>query len=598
MLARAQPKGIADTYKKLNADNTNRLELQRLRAGLQAERSSFDSHWAELGRFIFPRRTRMYTTDVDRGNRRNTSIINSTGGLAARTLRSGMMSGFTSPSRPWFRMTTIDPDLAKFDTVKEWLYDVTWRMSEVFLRSNLYTSLQTVYGDMGVFGTAAMLIEEDLDRVIHTYPFAIGSYYFFADDKLKINGFMRDFRMTVRQIVEKFGVKEGSSDIDWTNISAMVRSLWNDSTTEAWIDVTHAIIPNNDWNPNSKLSASKRYLSIYYERGSTSGNLTLSQIDSTKVLSRKGYDKFRVLGPRWDVTGEDVYGTYCPGMEALGDIQGLQIYEKRGAQALEKLINPAMVGPVSLRGQKASILPGDVTYLATTGGGQTFAPAYQINPNFQQFNIEKAAIQQRIERAFFKDLWLAVSELDKGNVTAEEIRALKEEKLQEVGPVIDRLNQDLLDPLVEQTFDLMNAQGHIPPPPPELAKAGLRVEYTSIMSQASRALNASVIERFMGFVTQVQQVNPNDPSALDKVNKDELLDHLGESLTLPPGIILDDDKVAQLRAQRAQAQQAQQKAAAMEQASKTAKNLAQAPTEGGNALSDLLTQAKAGDMQP
>lgn len=583
------------TFKK---DLSQRLELERLRSQLLIERASFFSHWQELGRFIFPRRTRMYTTEVDKGWRRNQSIIDSTGGLAARTLRSGMISSFTSPSRPWFRLTTLDPDLAKRESVKEWLYDATWRMSDIFLRSNLYQSLSTIFGDMGVFGTSAMLIEEDFDRVIHTYPFVIGSYYLFADDKLKINGFMRDFRLTVRQIVEKFGVVPGTNKIDWNNMSGMVKGLWDMGTTEVWLELSHAIIPNPQWDPHSNLSHKKRYLSVYYERGSMGSQFSISDLDTTKVLSKRGYDKFRVLAPRWETSGEDIYGTYCPGMEALGDIQGLQTMERRAAQALEKSINPPMVGPASLRNAKATVLPGDITYLDSRDGQQSFTPAYQINPNFQQLELKENQIRERIKKCFHEDLWLVISNLDKGSVTAEEVRALKEEKLQEIGPVVDRLNQDLLDPLIDMTFDIMQQQRLLPPPPQELAKRPLKVEYISIMHQAQKALSAGGIERLWGFAAQIRQAEPDKPEVLDKINTDELLDHYGDALTTPPGIIRDDQDVAKIRAQRQQAAAAQQKMSAIEQASKAAKNLAGSDTSGQNALTDLIDQGQAGSLVP
>lgn len=579
-------------------ERINRLELERLRSALSAERSSFVSHWQEIGEFIAPRRTRFWTSDRDRGNRRNYKIINSTGTHSWHTLQAGMMSGFTSPSRQWFRLTTQDPDLAKMEPVKEWLYDVTWMMSDVFLRSNLYTSLMTVYGDMGGFGTSAMMVMEDFSRVIHTFPFVIGSYYLYADSKNNIVGLMRDYMMTVRQIVEQFAWDDEAKAYDWENVSHMVKNLWDAGTTEAWIDITHSIGPNPGWDPDSLRSDRKKYLSVYYERGSVGSQYTISTVDSTKVLSRRGFDKFRVMAPRWEVSGEDIYGTYCPGMEALGDIQGLQVYERRGAQALEKSINPPMVGPASLRSQKATVVPGDITYLDTREGQQKFEPAYLIQPNFQQMNLEKQSIMERIKKSFHEDLWLVVSNLDKGNVTAEEIRALQNEKLQEIGPVVDRLNQDLLDPLVEQTFDIMSAQGRIPPPPPMLRKRPLKVEYVSIIAQAQKALAAGGIEQFLGFAMKVAEAKPQDPSVLDKVNMDEILERYGEDLTIPPGIVRDDDDVAKLREQRQQASARQQQLAEAEQASKTAKNLGQAPTDGQSALTDLIQRAQAGQMGP
>lgn len=586
-------------YAGSNADEKiNRLDLERLRASLSAERSSFLSHWQEIGEFIAPRRTRFWSTDRDRGNRRNYKIINSTGTHAWHTLQSGMMSGFTSPARQWFRLTTLDPDLEKMEPVKEWLFDVTWAMSDVFLRSNLYTSLMTVYGDMGGFGTAAMMVMEDFNRVIHTFPFVIGSYYLYTDYKNNVIGFMRDYMMTVRQIVEEFAWDEESKKFDWTNVSSMVKTLWDAGNTEAWIDVTHSIGPNPDWDPNNPRSDKKKYVSVYYERGSTGSQYTISQVDSTKVLSRRGYDKFRIMAPRWEVSGEDIYGTYCPGMEALGDIQSLQVYERRGAQALEKSINPPMVGPASLRSQKATVVPGDITYVDVRDGQQKFEPAYQINPNFQQMNIMMDAISGRIKKSFHEDLWLVISNLQKGSVTAEEIRALQSEKLQEIGPVVDRLNQDLLDPLVEQTFDIMMAQGRLPPPPDVLKKQPLKVQYTSIIAQAQKALAAGGIEQFTGYLMKIKEMNPEDPNILDKVNFDEAIDRYGEDLTIPPGLVRDDEEVAGIRAQRAKAMQAQQQAAAAEQASKTAKNLAGSDTAGQNALTQLLDSAHAGQLGP
>lgn len=580
----------------IDQDASMRQQLERLRGQLMIERSSFLTHWQDIDLYLAPRRARFYTTDVDRGYRRNQFIINSTATHAWGTLRSGMMSGFTSPSRPWFRMSAQDPDLAKFEPVKEWLYDVTWRMHDIFLRSNVYNILPTVYGDMSGFGTGCMMVMEDFDNTIHCYEFPLGSYYLFNNDKLRVNGFMRDFRLSVRQIVEKFVWDAEKNAFDWSCCSSIVKNLWDAGTTEVWIELVQYVGPNAQYKPDSLRSEHKKYISVYYERGTPTGGYSSATIDTTKTLRVRGYDRFRVLAPRWEVAGEDVYGTMCPGMESLGDNKSLQTYERRSAQALEKSINPAMVAPASMRTQKASTVPGDITWMTDPNG--EFKPAYQINPNFQQYNIATQAIEQRLKKSFHEDLWLVISNLDKGNVTAEQVRALQNEKLQEIGPVVDRLNMDLLDPLVEITFEIGLKQGLFPPPPKELAKQPMKVEYTSIIAQAQKALSAGGIEQFTGYALRLKEANPEDPSILDKVNFDEAIDHYGDALTLPPGLVRDDDEVKKMRDQRAQAQAKQQQLAQAEQASKTAKNLAGAPTNGGNALSDLIAQGQAGSLQP
>lgn len=577
----------------------SRTQFERLRGQLLVERSTFISHWEQLSRYIFPRRSRFFTTDRDRGNRRNHSIIDATAGLAFRTLRSGMMAGFTSPSRPWFRLATYDPDLDKFEPVKEWLYLVTDIMANMFMRSNLYTTLPTFYGDMGVFGTGVFLIQEDFDTVMRCYgPFPVGSFYLIADEKWMITGFMRDFQLTVRQIVEQFAMDPMDATIHWDRVSGLVKNLYEGGTTEAWLELSHCIIPNPDWDPKSPLSEKKRFLSTYWERGSQTGQYSNELIDSHKILSQKGYDKFRIICGRWEVTGEDIYGTYCPGMEALGDVMGLQTTERRGYQALEKLINPPMVAPSALKNQKATVLPGDITYQDLREGQVGFQPAYQINPNFQQLGIKQAEIRERIKEAAYYDLFRAISDLEKSNVTAEEIRALKEEKLQDLGPMADRLNVEVLDPIIEHAFDLLRAQGHIPPPPQELKGRPLRPEYMSIMAAATKAQSVAGVERFLDDLTKIRELEPQDPGVLDKANFDEAIEHLGNDLSIPPGITRDDDEVKKIRDGRQQQQAAQQKAQQMQAMAKSAKDLSGADTNGGNALSDLISQGQAGSLLP
>lgn len=249
-----------------------RKNLDIMRGQLDLERSSFLPHWRDIADLTMPRRAKFYTSDVNRGDRRNQKIIDATATMAARTLRSGMMSGVTSPARPWFKLTTSDPDMASYGPVKNWLEIVDRRMSTAFLRSNLYNVLPIVYGDIGSFGTAAMSIEEDFNNVLHFSPFPLASFYISTNDKLKVDVFMREFRMTVRQIVSRFGANPSRPEkINWTNISSSVKSMYESGQREAWVEVTHAIYPNEMYRIGNPLSQYKKYASIYFERGMSTG---------------------------------------------------------------------------------------------------------------------------------------------------------------------------------------------------------------------------------------------------------------------------------------------------------------------------------------
>ena len=90
-------------------------QLERRMGALDRERQSWFQHWRELSDNILPRRGQFlsFAGQSDRGRKLNGKMLDSTGTLAARTLASGLMSGVTSPARPWFRLTVGDPALAQ-----------------------------------------------------------------------------------------------------------------------------------------------------------------------------------------------------------------------------------------------------------------------------------------------------------------------------------------------------------------------------------------------------------------------------------------------------------------------------------------------------
>lgn len=576
---------------------TKREKFELLRSQLENERSSFFATWRDCADYILPRRPRFFVSDSNKGDRRNQKIIDSTGTLAARTLRAGMMSGVTSPARDWFRLTTPEPELAEFGNVKIWLDLVSQRMRTVFIRSNLYNALPIIYGDLGVFGTACMLVEEDFQDVVRFYPFPIGSYKLSNNDRLKVDVFQRDFQMTVRQIVDRFG-KKLNGDIDWDVFSLQIKNLYEQGLMEEWVQVSHVIMPNEEYDPKKPLSKYKKYTSCYYETGfrsSGSSNYLSGEPDQDKFLSEKGYDFFPILAPRWEVTGEDVYGTTCPGIEALGDIKQLQLGERRGMQAIEKMINPPMTAPTSLRNSKASILPSDVTFVDVREGQQGFRPAHEVNFRIDALENKQQQVRQRISRTFFEDLFLMLANSDRRQITAREIDERHEEKLLALGPVLEQLNQDLLDPLIDICFDIMNRQGLIPPAPDELQGMPLKVEYISIMAQAQKLVGIAGIERFAGFVGNLV-ANTQQPSILDKVDLDQMIDEYGDAVSVPAKLVRSDDAVEEIRAQRAKQQQAQAQAEQAAISANAAKQLSETNLEGDSALTRLIDQSQAGAL--
>lgn len=555
-----------------------RSQLDKRLTRLKSERdSNWLPEWRDLSDYILPRAGRFNTSDVNKGQRRDKKIINPRATFAARTLAAGMHSGMTSPASPWFKLGTPDPGLMQYGPVKEWLYAVEKAMREVMARSNLYNVLPTIYGEEGVFGTAAMAALPDERDTVRFYPFTVGSYMIANSDRQQVDTLYREFKMTARQMEQQFG-KEA--------LSGTTQQLLS-TNSEAWIEVCHATQPNESREHGRKDNTNMAYQSVYWEKGG----------DNDKLLRQSGFQEFPVMAPRWDVLGEDVYGT-GPGSQLIGSTRALQLMERRKAELVEKGVRPPMGAPASLQVQQASILPGSITYLDDMQQGAKFAPLWEVNPAWLgQLRGEIAAEEQIADTAFFVDLFLMISQMDTVR-TAYEIATRKEEKMLMLGPVLERQNDDLLDPCVDQVFHLMVEQSIprwmgllpgnplLPPPPKEMGGLDLRIEYTSILAQAQRAVEGSAIERAIGFAGTVANIK-QDPSSLDLLDTDNALREYFKVTAVPPALIRSDDAVQAIREQRAQAQQQAEMQQQLGSAIEGVKVLSQADTGGNNALTQL-----------
>lgn len=565
---------------------SRRQQLDILEGQLKLERTSFRPSWRDLSDYILPRRSRFYITDVNQGERKNEKIIDSTATMAVRTLSSGMMTGVTSPARQWFQLSTGQEALDEDPEVKAFLSTVTNTMRSVFLKSNLYNKLPTLYADLGTFSTGAIYVEEDMDDVINVTSFPIGSYYVSNDKKGRVRTFLREFQMSVRQIVEKFVMKSPGEE-DWDVVSQAVRDQYDKGNFETMIDITHVIQPNPRYKPGSPLAKYKKYESLYYEKGLGSNNINKDHTSPKhdKFLSESGYDYFPVLVVRWEVAGEDTYGTNGPGMIAIGDVKQLQLQEKRIAQALEQKVRPSMIGPTSLKNQKASILPGDITYLDEREGQRGFRRLFEVDFDVRELEGKQEQIRQRISRAFYEDLFLMLANSTRRQITATEIEERHEEKLLALGPVLERINQDLLDPLIEITFEIMAKQDLLPDVPEVLQGVDYKIEYISVMAQAQKLAGIGNIERGLGFVAQAAQVNPE---VIQKVNYDEMIEQYFDYAGIDNKLLKTNEEMEALRAQQAQQQAAAQEMAMAQEMANSAKTLSETKMDEDTALRELL----------
>jgi hypothetical protein len=559
-----------DMEKPVMSDRSAIKHFENRRAQLLKERNTWESSARELAEHILPEYDRY--GGLHRHNKGDVgfdSILDSTATLASEILSSGLMSGVTNPARRWVKLSFPNLAFSQDGPIQEWLEDVTKVMLEVFARSNLYNVLPSLYQEIGVFGTGAIYVQEDDEDIIRCWNFAPGEYCVATDAGGRVNTCYRDFTMTVNQLVEHFGLH---------NVCKQTQSLYKGNNGQQAIHVTHVIEPVDvNLDLDKKIPLGSKFRSVYFERGR-------GMDEDRGFLNISGYQEFPVMVPRWNTVSNDVYG-YGRGHKCLGDIKQLQYQTRAKVEAVEKQVRPPLKAPVGTNPGQVSTMPDHISFYNSVDQAGIGA-MYQVNLDMNAIREDIAVLQDRINRFFYVDAFRMLSQLADRSKTATEVHELREEKLLALGSVLQRLNDELLDPLVDRVFGILLRRGIIPEPPAEVEGEPIRVEYLSVLAQAQKSEGTQSIERLVGFFGQIAQ-STGDPSIFDKINVDELADNYAELLGVSPKIVVDTETADEGRAERAQLAQAQQNMQMAQQGVDMAKSAGEIP---GEANSDMIAQ--------
>lgn len=537
---------------------------------LDSERTAYMSVWRKVSEYVQPMRGRyLYGDTSQKKPARFNAIIDDEAGRSLRVLAAGLMAGMTSPARPWFRLAFKDPDLNSYQPVKSWLEKTRAIMMRVLAKSNAYRTLHGIYTDLGLFGTSAALFDLDYRTVVHGTQFGAGEYWIDIDDRDRVHRLYREFSMTAEQMAQKFGYEA---------LPKRIRDELKENT-RAKHRVVHVVEPREPWEREGKIGAlGMPYRSLYFLKSDEDG----------QVLMESGHRFQRFVAPRWALQTGDIYG-HGPAMEVIGSVIDLQRDHRMKRKVIDYRADPPVQIPATMKG-KNNLLPGGKSYYNPAEGPQAgIRTAFEVNldPTVLLESINDT--RRRIQQAFFVDIFLMISQMDETR-TATEIAARQEEKMLMLGPVLERLHDELLNPLIDIVFRECLEGGLLPPPPEEINQQELTVEYVSVLAQAQKVVNLASHDRMVGMIGTLAQLKPE---ALDKLNVDRAVDAYADALGVNPDMIVGDDKVALIRQQRAQAQAAMaqqaQQAQQVEDATKIAQAIKTTSEVGQDKINDAIS---------
>ena len=494
---------------------------------LSAQRQNWETHWQEVADYMMPRKADV-TKLRSKGDKRTELIFDSSPLQAVELLAASLHGMLTNPSTPWFSLRFKD-DMENEDEAKEWLESATETMYAAFNRSNFQQEIFELYHDLITFGTAAMYIEEDSEDILKFSTRHINEVYIAENDKGRIDTVYRKFKISARAAIQQFG-SAVSNKVDTINAK--------DPYEE--VEIIHAVYPRSDFNPNKKDKSNMPFESVYIE------------YSSGDELSVSGFREFPFVVPRYLKASHEIYGR-SPAMTALPDVKMLNEMSKTTIKSAQKQVDPPLLVPDDGFILPVRTVPGGLNFYRS--GTRDRIEPLNIGANTPLgLNMEEQR-RNSIRNAFYVNQLM----MQQGpQMTATEVIQRNEEKMRLLGPVLGRLQSELLKPLIDRTFNIILRNNLFAPAPEFLAGKDIEIEYVSPLAKAQKSTELQSIMRAIEIMGSLSNVAP----VFDHINMDKLVRHLADIVGVPQKILKPQN---QLNAERQQAEQQQEQMQQMQQ---------------------------------
>ena len=507
---------------------------------LEGQRQNWETHWQEVADYMQPRKADV-TKQRARGDKRMEQVFDSSPIQAVELLAASLHGMLTNPSTPWFTLRFKDQDIDNEDEAKLWLEASTDAMYTAFNRSNFQQEIFELYHDLITFGTAAMFIEEDDDDIIKFSTRHINEVFIAENDKGRIDTVFRRFKISARAAVQKFG----------NNVSTDIQGIFKKDPYEE-VEILHAVYPRSDFNPKKKDKANMPFESVYLEYKNAS------------ELSVGGFKEFPFVVPRYLKASNEIYGR-SPAMTALPDVKMLNEMSKTTIKAAQKQVDPPLLVPDDGFLLPVRTVPGGLNFYRS-GTRDRIEPLNIGANNPLGLNMEEQR-RDSIRAVFYVNQLMMQ---DGPQMTATEVIQRNEEKMRLLGPVLGRLQSELLKPLIDRVFAILLRNDMLPPAPEFLSGRDIEIEYVSPLAKAQKSSELQSIMRAIEILGSMQNIAP----VFDYVNFDNLVKHLADIVGMPQKLLKSQNQVNAEREQAAAQAAEQQQMAQMQQVAQAGGDIA------------------------
>jgi len=491
---------------------------------LKTQRQNWESHWQEVADYMQPRKADV-TKTRSKGDKRTELIFDSSPLQSVELLAASLHGMMTNPSTPWFSLKFKNDGMEGEDEAKEWLESATEVMYSAFNKSNFQQEIFELYHDLITFGTAAMFIEEDDEDDLKFSTRHINEMYISENDKGRIDTVFRKFKISARAAIQKFG-----------NVSTNIAVIAKKDPYEE-VEILHSVYPRSDFNPKKQDKENMEFESVYLD--ASSGD----------ELSVSGFREFPFVVPRYLKASHEIYGR-SPAMTALPDVKMLNEMSKVIIKSAQKQVDPPLLVPDDGFMLPVRTVPGGLNFYRA-GTRDRIEPLNIGANNTLGLNMEEQR-RNSIRNAFYVN---QLQMQDGPQMTATEVIQRNEEKMRLLGPVLGRLQSELLKPLIDRAFAILMRKNLFANPPEFLSGQDIEIEYVSPLAKAQKSTELSSIMRAVEILGSLSNVAP----VFDHINMDKLVRHLTSIVGVPQKILKPQAEInAERQEQAAQAEQQQQ----------------------------------------
>lgn len=522
---------------------------------MRMDRSTLDSHLDQVRELFYPV-AMPFTSSNTPGAKVHQAVLDSTPEVSAALLAAGLQALMCNPASQWFGLVTFDDRLMENEDVVGWLDHVVKRMLAVFNspRSNFIPQQHEKLMDVACFGTGCMYIADRYGNfpLFSTRPLA--ECYFAESAEGRIDTVYRCFELTARQAVAEWGNAAG------TKIVEAADDLKRQDNKFKFI---HATYPRANARPGARHRRGLPFASCFVA------------LDEKHLIDEGGFHEFPYAVPRWIKRAGEIYGR-GPGMTALADARMLQRMMKVTIRGAEKIIDPPLM--VADDGIMSPVRTG-ASALTTVRWDLFMGRQDPVKPLLTGGRPDLGeelmrGVRQRIENAFYLPLLQFARD---PNMTATQVLQITEQVMQQLNPILGRMQVEDLGALIDRTFGVMLRAGFFEPPPAALAGQELRVEYVSPVAKQQRL---GEVRAYAQLQEVFQLELAENPALRDNIDSDANYRHTADVLGVSRAIFRPRGVVAKMRQARQQEQAiASERAGALEEA--------QAAAHGAKAMASM-----------